>query len=363
MSVDLLDRHQVTDGVDHPPDLGAVLLDDHVADPLQAERAQRVALVLLAADRGLGLLDLEGRSHQDVTSARALSSAAGATSSTGRPRRAATASGSSRPLRASTVACTMLIWFDEPSDLLSTSWIPAHSSTARTGPPAITPVPAAAGRRSTTPAAASPCTGCGMVLPTRGTRKKLRLASSTPFEMARGTSRALPYPTPTTPLPSPTTTRAVKLKRRPPLTTFDTRLMVTTRSRNWLLSASREPRSRFGLRSRPPRRGSRSRSGAASVAAAASGAAVSAVTATSVSLISLTGSVPLRGRRRRSPRHGPRSGCHRGRTRRLRRLRPSHARRRARRACAPWRSCHRRIHAGPLRGWMPMPGCDPWRRR
>ena len=46
--------------------------------------------------------------------------------------------------------------FDEPSDLLRTSWMTAHSSTARTGPPAITPVPAAAGRSRTTPAAASP---------------------------------------------------------------------------------------------------------------------------------------------------------------------------------------------------------------
>ena len=43
--------------------------------------------------------------------------------------------------------------FEDPSDLESTSWIPAHSKTARTGPPAITPVPADAGRRSTTPAA------------------------------------------------------------------------------------------------------------------------------------------------------------------------------------------------------------------
>ncbi len=35
----------------------------------------------------------------------------------------------------------------------------AHSSTARTGPPAITPVPGLAGRSRTTPAAVSPCTG------------------------------------------------------------------------------------------------------------------------------------------------------------------------------------------------------------
>ena len=59
--------------------------------------------------------------------------------------------------------------------MLSTSWMPAHSSTARTGPPAITPVPGAAGRRSTTPAAFSPWTGCGMVPWMRGTLKKLLL--------------------------------------------------------------------------------------------------------------------------------------------------------------------------------------------
>ena len=40
--------------------------------------------------------------------------AAGATSSTGRPRRAATCSGDSRLFSAATVACTMLIGFDEP---------------------------------------------------------------------------------------------------------------------------------------------------------------------------------------------------------------------------------------------------------
>src|SRR5690606_19025173 len=57
------------------------------------------------------------------------------------------------------------------------------------------------------------------------------------------------------PSPSPTTTRAVKLKRRPPLTTFDTRLMVTTRSMNSFLgSAPRRPPSfrRPPERSRSP---------------------------------------------------------------------------------------------------------------
>src|SRR5688572_3373444 len=119
MSLDLLDRHQVTDGVDHAPDLRAVLLDDHVADPLEPQRAKGLALVGLAADRRPLLLHLEPRHHDTsaaaaaaTPSARARSRAAGATSSTRRPRRAATASGCSSIRRASTVAWTMLIWFD-----------------------------------------------------------------------------------------------------------------------------------------------------------------------------------------------------------------------------------------------------------
>src|SRR6476659_8856437 len=191
MSADLLDGHEVPHGMHHAADLGTVLLLDLVTDALEPQRAQGVPLVLLAADRGLGLPYLE-RAHQLVASAPALSSAAGATSSTGRPRRVATACGSSSDFSASTVACTMLIWLDEPSDLLSTSWMPAHSSTARTGPPAITPVPGAAGRSMTTPAAFSPWTGCGIVPWIRGTLKKCFLASSTPLAIAAGTSLALP---------------------------------------------------------------------------------------------------------------------------------------------------------------------------
>src|SRR3569623_862517 len=51
------------------------------------------------------------------------------------------------------------------------------------------------------------------------------------------------------PSPSPTTTRAVKLKRRPPWTTFATRLIATTRSTYWLFSAP----PRRSSRPRPPR--------------------------------------------------------------------------------------------------------------
>ena len=86
----------------------------------------------------------------------------------------------------------MLMELSEPSDLDRTSWIPAHSRTARTAPPAMTPVPGLAGRSMTTPAAFSPWIGCGMVPWIRGTLKKFFLASSTPLAIAAGTSLALP---------------------------------------------------------------------------------------------------------------------------------------------------------------------------
>src|SRR6476619_1465653 len=191
MSVDLLDVDQMRHRGEHAADLGPVFLDDDVADPLQPEGAEGLALVLLPADAGLDLTHLEA-AHHSLTSARALSSAAGATCSTVRPRWAAMSSGVFSICSAATVAPTMLSAFDEPSDLLSTSWMPAHSRTARTGPPAITPVPGAAGRSMTTPAALSPWTGCGMVPWIRGTRKKAFFASSMPLAIAAGTSLALP---------------------------------------------------------------------------------------------------------------------------------------------------------------------------
>ena len=118
--------------------------------------------------------------------------AAGATCSIGRPRLAAISSGRFRAFSPATVACTTLMAFDEPRDRDSTSCIPAHSSTARTGPPAITPVPGLAGFSRTTPAEASPVTVCGIVPPILGTRKKSFFAASTPLAIAAGTSLALP---------------------------------------------------------------------------------------------------------------------------------------------------------------------------
>src|SRR5262249_31478498 len=64
----------------------------------------------------------------------------------------------------------------------------------------MTPVPGLAGLSSTTPAAASPCTACGIVPPMRGTRKKCFLAASEPLGVARGPSFGLPVSAPAHPL-------------------------------------------------------------------------------------------------------------------------------------------------------------------
>src|SRR3954469_18349298 len=74
MSVDLLDAYEMRHGVHHAADLGTVLLDHHVAQALEPEAAQRVALVLLAPDPGAGLGHLQPR-HQAPTPARARSRA------------------------------------------------------------------------------------------------------------------------------------------------------------------------------------------------------------------------------------------------------------------------------------------------
>src|SRR6201996_9559666 len=68
-----------------------------------------------------------------------------------------------------------------------------------------------------------------MVVSSSCTLRKFFFAASMPFLIAEGTSFALPVPKPTTFAPgSPTTTRAEKLMFLPPLTTFVTRLMLTT---------------------------------------------------------------------------------------------------------------------------------------
>src|SRR5215210_7239178 len=63
----VLDLHQVGDGVELPAQLRGVLALDGLADAAQAERAHRVALLLVRPVLGLGLRDLDR--HQTVVSA------------------------------------------------------------------------------------------------------------------------------------------------------------------------------------------------------------------------------------------------------------------------------------------------------
>ena len=114
------------------------------------------------------------------------------TASTDSPRSAAISSGLRRSCRPAIVALTRLIGFWDPSDLDRMSWIPASSSTARTPPPAITPVPGDAGLRKTRPEPNTPVVWCVIVAPWRGTRNRRFFAFSTPFWIASGTSLALP---------------------------------------------------------------------------------------------------------------------------------------------------------------------------
>ena len=81
----------------------------------------------------------------------------GSTSAIDLPRWRATSSGRRSFARPSTVAFAMLIGFVVPRLFASTSRIPASSRTARTPPPAMTPVPSLAGRSTTRAASNTPC--------------------------------------------------------------------------------------------------------------------------------------------------------------------------------------------------------------
>src|SRR5205814_9623008 len=94
--------------------------------------------------------------------------------------------------------------------------------------PAMTPVPGEAGRSKTRPPPNSPIVSWGIVFSCSDIFSIDLRAASEAFRIASATSFALPNPTPTWPSWSPATINALKLKRRPPFTTFAQRLMNTT---------------------------------------------------------------------------------------------------------------------------------------
>src|SRR5205814_492656 len=155
------------------------------------------------------------------------------------PRSAATSSLFFSRFKASNVALITLCGLVVPIDLVSTFCTPADVITARTAPPAITPVPSGAGLSKTIPEPNRPITVCGIEVCVRFTRTRFFFADSIPLRIAWGTSFAFPEPYPTTAaLGSPTTTKAAKERFLPPLTTLVTRLIATTSSLSWYEPAS-----------------------------------------------------------------------------------------------------------------------------
>src|SRR5499427_7720113 len=194
----------------------------------QAEAAHDHFLVVLETDRTLHQRDLDGLALGISSLVRHDYALACVSSLSSLPRSRAIDTGSLSDPRPVNVARTTLCGFADPSDFVRMFVMPADSTTARTAPPAMMPVPSGAGFNSTLPDPNLPTIRCGIVDPASGTLIKFFFAASMPFLMADGTSFALPRPKPTTPWPSPTTTSALKLRFLPPLTTFVTRLIETT---------------------------------------------------------------------------------------------------------------------------------------
>src|SRR5215208_252401 len=230
--VRLLHLYGVGDLSQHTGELRGVLVLDRPADLAEAERPQRAAVPLRLADLAPDLRDAQlahcaslgpGSGSVPPPCSVALSWAGGCASgstaittaslsccsadapfstASGRrygrtseiclPRIRATSSGRRSRVSASTVAFAMLIGFVVPSDFARTLRMPASSSTARTPPPAITPVPSEAGRSRTRAAPNRPRESCVIVVPCFGTLKRFFFASSTALVIASGTSRAFP---------------------------------------------------------------------------------------------------------------------------------------------------------------------------
>src|SRR5712691_11272475 len=109
----------------------------------EAEGTKRLAHVARAADAAANLLDLNhllalGGAHHSAPSST--------------PRSESYCASLRSCWSASNVALTTLCGLAVPSDFVRMFWIPADSRMARTGPPAMTPVPSEAGLSMTLPA-------------------------------------------------------------------------------------------------------------------------------------------------------------------------------------------------------------------
>src|SRR5712691_877342 len=125
------------DFLDHAAEAGCIRPLDYLVELAQAEAPDDYFMLLRRTD---------GTAHQfdlDLTFHYAFSGAS--------PRISRMATLSRNCSRATTVAFTTLCGLCVPIDFVSTLGIPTAWMTARTGPPAITPVPSLAGFNSTSP--------------------------------------------------------------------------------------------------------------------------------------------------------------------------------------------------------------------
>src|ERR1051325_4217943 len=150
----LHDFHEMRDLFDHAAHLFGVHPLGHAVHLAQPERLERLAHLDGAADAGADLADADRlllRAFAALLLGRAHSAASGALFSA-LPRRVLYSSSLRSCLRASKVALTTLWGLAVPRDLVRMFWMPADSRMARTGPPAMTPVPSEAGLRRARPA-------------------------------------------------------------------------------------------------------------------------------------------------------------------------------------------------------------------
>src|SRR6185436_8965835 len=208
---------------DHATNRRGVRTLNHLVQPREPETLNNFLVLHRSAD---------GRAHifqAQCASARGCFFRRHYNSSAALPRTPATNSRFLSFFRASKVALITLCGLVVPIDFVNTFCTPAEVMTARTAPPAMTPVPSGAGFSRTIPEPNRPSTVCGMLVCVKFTFTRFFFADSIPLRIAWGTSFALPEPYPTTAdVGSPTTTRAANERFLPPFTTLVTRLIAAT---------------------------------------------------------------------------------------------------------------------------------------
>src|SRR5690606_10116340 len=152
----------------HTADLRRVLMLDALMQLPESKGLHRFLRRGRLPDDAARLRDLQLR--HDILAPRAVQPSK--TLVSGTPRRCATSIGSSTRDNACMVAATWLCGLLEPGGVERAAVIPAVARAARAPPPAIPPVPGAAGFGSTSPASCLPVTEGGMDPPFRGTRTR-----------------------------------------------------------------------------------------------------------------------------------------------------------------------------------------------